>query len=61
MFHQVWRISFLMSESEDANIFKGIAIHLKERSFHSRKVLSAKGSFLYGRRLLNKVFSKISL
>ena len=34
-----------MSESEDANIFKGIAIHLKERSFHSRKVLSAKGSF----------------
>ena len=50
-----------MSESEDANIFKGIAIHLKERSFHSRKVLSAKGSFLYGRRLLNKVFSKISL
>ena len=47
-----------MSESENANIFKGIAIHLKERSFLSRKSLSAKGSFLYGRKLLNKVLAR---
>ena len=39
----------------------GIAIYRKERSFRGRKVPSAEGRFLYGRKLLNKIFSKISL
>ena len=39
----------------------GIAIHRKERSFRGRKVPSAEGRFLYGRKLLNKFISKIIL
>ena len=35
----------------------GIAIHRKERSFRGRKVPSAEGRFLYGRKLLNKFIS----
>ena len=39
----------------------GIAIYRKERSFRGRKVPSAEGKFLYGRKLLNKFISKIIL
>ena len=39
----------------------GIAIYRKERSFRGRKVPSAEGRFLYGRKLLNKFISKIIL
>ena len=39
----------------------GIAIYRKEGSFRGRKVPSAEGRFLYGRKLLNKFISKIIL
>ena len=39
----------------------GIAIYRKERSFRGRKVPSAEGRFLYGRKLLNMFISKIIL
>ena len=39
----------------------GIAIYRKERSFRGRKVPSAEGRFLYGRKLLNEFISKIIL
>ena len=41
--------------------FFGIAIYRKEGSFRGRKVPSAEGRFLYGRKLLNKFISKIIL
>ena len=39
----------------------GIAIYRKEGSFRGRKVPSAEGRYLYGRKLLNKFISKIIL
>ena len=42
-------------------VITGIAIYRKERSFRGRNVPSAEGRFLYGRKILNEVFSKISL
>ena len=46
----------------DKDLFlTGIAIYRKERSFRGRKVASAEGRFLYGRKLLNKFISKIIL
>ena len=54
-------MNYAYKTQDIASCKTGIAIHRKERSFRGRKVPSAEGRFLYGRKLLNKFISKINL
>ena len=51
-FWSKWQLVVLLSKGCQC-ILVGIAIYRKERSFRGRKVPSAEGRFLYGRKLLN--------